>query len=220
MVDWSIFWNNIFPGLLLIISSSLGAYFVVHRYQRKKYNKEIRDELIHQEHSLLNKYFKLVRIFFDIYDTFDSSLKDLQKTVQEMDDKLNKKYKKLTSTTEMTEENGLLERAKEKTEKIISVLSKREELLSQYDILFSEILLDVNLLYKRLQSKLGVKDESLEFIYDFIKEIETWSSKALRVFENNEQMKEKEDILKEIQELNKFFTQAEEIILKSKIKFK
>lgn len=66
MVDWSIFWNNISPGLILILVSSIGAYFLVHRYQRKKHNKEIRDDLILQEHELLNKFYEWLDIFYNL----------------------------------------------------------------------------------------------------------------------------------------------------------
>lgn len=64
MVDWSIFWENIFPSFIVLLSGWLLAWGTVHRYQIKKQKKEIKDDLI-------DLHLQLTYLLAEILDSFD-----------------------------------------------------------------------------------------------------------------------------------------------------
>lgn len=75
MVDWSIFWNNIFPGLIVLIASTISAYFLIHRYQRRKHKKEIRDDLLQLENDVVKSMLEFYNSYEDLHVQLKSGIK-------------------------------------------------------------------------------------------------------------------------------------------------
>ena len=46
MVDWNQFGVDFLTSVSTLIVGTFAAYWLIHRYQKKKHKKEIRDELI------------------------------------------------------------------------------------------------------------------------------------------------------------------------------
>ena len=216
MVDWSIFWNNIFPGLVLILTSSACAYFLVHRYQRKKYNKEIRDDLIRQEHEILNKFNDWSNILYDLILPVPKILEEVRKvfdeTIIKFDSEIKSREKYYEEKSKVQEESLRIKGLGEQLDEFINNV-KRLYILNE------EIILDVNLLHKRLFAQIRKKAKELEFINDFIDNLQECSLSVIKYVEGEEDV-EKEKIKEERENLADFFPKVEEIILKSKIKFR
>lgn len=79
MVDWNIFWQGIFPGLIVLTASTLSAYFLIHRYQRRKHKKEIRDDLLQLENDVVKSMLE----FYNVYE--DWLIKSQNKTLSKYD---------------------------------------------------------------------------------------------------------------------------------------
>ena len=81
MVDWSIFWQDIFPGLIVLTASTMSAYFLIHQYQRKKHKKGIRNNLLQLENDVVKSMLE----FYNSYGDWliQSDKKDLTKYIKE-----------------------------------------------------------------------------------------------------------------------------------------
>ncbi len=218
MVDWSIFWNNIFPGLILIFSSSIGAYFVVHRYQRKKYNKEIRDDLINQEHKVLNKYQELVKLFYQLQHL------DIQPTtkIRKMISELNKRImnsKKLEKKEKIEKEKVEADIGTPQLKENLESLTEQLDIVSEFSAMIPQFTLDIELLYKRLITQLGLKKE-LDFYIEFMEKFIVFGNKMTIVIREDGWGEHKESLIDQMSSFSKFFWDLEDTILTSKIKFR
>jgi hypothetical protein len=218
-VDWSIFWNNIFPGLILIISSSIGAYIVVHRYQRKKHEKEIRDDLIQQEHELLNKYWKWIRFISKfliikpiIEDEIEKEMKESDKAFDRMKEiakgivEHNPKLKETQKTEEEEElEKAVLEikqiaeKDRERLLELRGAIEERQNRIESFTTITDELTIGANLLLKRLINQLGLNKEQLDFFATFNSEMRELETKVLEKTVN----------------ISSFFVKVENLILKA-----
>ena len=224
MVDWSTFWNDIFPGLVLILSSSAAAYWLVHKYQRKKYLKELKDDLINQEHRLLAKFYRWIEVsnkmlnFSKLYysERINKRL-EMEDRMLELENMIEEEYKNLSVPAVIRNVKELLESIIERSESVIDLISIHE-LISKLMSVFLEILLDVELLNKRLQIQLGLTKESLGFFNDFTENISTLTSELIAKSER-EEIDEKSRS-KEFDKLKEFFEKVGDIILSKKHRFK
>lgn len=220
MVDWSIFWNNIFPGLVLILSSSLGAYFLVHRYQRNKYRKEIRENLIQQEHKLLEKFYRWNDVLFNLITPEIPLIKEIdEKFSKLLDSEIFKKIDRgKLKKEDFKKAEDLINLKELELQYIGKEIEEYKQNIIYFDKLVGEIALDTQLLQKRLLLQLKKKTAGLVFITDFLFDFEKCSSEVLKCLSLRENAKNKKEIFKLQEELYSFFTEAEELILTSKIK--
>lgn len=227
MVDWSIFWNNIFPGSILILLSSSLAYCFIHRYQRKKHNKEIRDDLLNQEHKLLLKYYELTNAFSDLtyldliptnkvenmLDKLDRSLMEESKKIKEIK-KIEKESEKIENEIEKTE-GGFFQISRTKAS-----LKKQSELIGKYMTLASQFTSDTLLFYNRLIAQLGIREEKLNCFSEFIGETDSFMRRMIIALTEEGFGKHKDGLKAQLDSLGKFFVKIERLILTSKIKYR
>jgi len=240
-VDWSIFWNNIFPGLILIVSSSIGAYIVVHRYQRRKHEKEIRDDLIRQEHELLNIYWNWMRFISDFLIRKPITKDEIDKTMNLSDkafDKLREKiteiveYSKLMNVENTDEEEKtqlkkqvdfeikkLVEADRNRLLELRTAIEERQYQIEYFSTITDELTIGANLFLKRLINQLGTKKEELGFFDTFNSEVRELEAKIMTIIDSEMTTEEINQLRKESMNISKFFVKAETLILQSRIKF-
>ena len=214
-VDWSIFLNNVLPGIIIAAAGAIGASIVANRYQRKKHKKEIIENLVHQEHELFVKFTKwnsLIHKLFAIdkieeseirkaMDKFDIKMSELRKDI----DRINRK--------ELLEMEFVAEPLREIREQ----LSEQQEIFKNLEIIRSEISLDFGLLTKRIIIRLKIKPEDLKFFTDLDSTMFDVLSRTHKAFHDGNLKEQKEDIEKEIRKIEELSVKILNLIVAKKV---
>ena len=221
-VDWSIFWNNIFPGAIVLLFSSLAAYILIYRYQRRKHKKEIKDDLLLLENNVAKKFLKLYLISLDFTSGYSKFI-DLQMTgevnkIKEYVNSFVKDKEQHKRVKETMEEKDKFLKEEQKVVRILEDTEKLQEVLESYEKVYTEFSMEVRLLMQRINLQLKLEIHQENQIEDFI---EKMNKISIRVTNEIKEMTKEErfQILnKNLDELMSSFENFSRIILTSKIK--